>query len=402
MANAITVGIENDPAELAATALEYLENSIPGWTGAPGGLDTLIVEALSEEAALAVDVASGVADDVFRAFGPIAGVPSLEAVAATTVVTFTTDTAGRTIPANTTVGLRDDDATLWAFSVPADTLVAGTSLAIEVQALEEGAASSGLSGTVEIITAPAFVTGVAVSSPSSGGADPEPDDVFGSRLAETLTLSSPRPILPGDFALLARTIPGVYRATGIDLLKPSSGSGAVPTPAGAETTGNARTVTVAVTDVSGLATGSPVRTAVANYLTSEREINFLVYVVDALYQAIAVTVTVKVWPGNDLATVAAEVQAAIRAFLSPSAWGGGPTDDPAVWLDEPVLTVGMLYEVIGAVPSVRKVNSLTFGPSGGSMGTADITLAGSSARPALTTTVAGTVAGTGINVTAVA
>jgi hypothetical protein len=61
----------------------------------------------------------------------------------------------------------------------------------------------------------------------------------------------------------------------------------------------------------------------------------------------------------------------------------------------------MLYNAISDVPSVRYVSSLTFGPSGGSMGTADIDLGSGSLRPALPTTAAGTTAGTGINVTAV-
>jgi hypothetical protein len=296
VANAITVPFETDPAALAESAFEYLENTIAGFTASPGNLETLIVEALSEEAALSADVASGATDAVFRAFGPIAGVPSLEAVAATVNATFSLDIAGRTIPANTTIGLRDADSELRAFSLLADTFVAGTTISAQVQALVEGVSSNGLSGTAEIISAPAFVTGVTVPAPSSGGAEAEADDVFLGRLAETLTLSSPRPILPADFALLARTIPGVYRATAVDLLKPDSASGAVPTPAGAESTGNARTITLAVTDVNGLSVGSVVRTAIANYLASEREVNFLVYVVDALYRAIAVTTTVKVWP----------------------------------------------------------------------------------------------------------
>jgi hypothetical protein len=202
--------------------------------------------------------------------------------------------------------------------------------------------------------------------------------------------------------VLARTIPGVYRATAVDGLKPSSSSGAIPVPSGAESTGNARTITVAVADVNGATVGSGVRTAVSAFLTSEREVNFLVYVVDALYQAVAVTATVKAWPGNDLPTVKADTEAAIRAFLSSATWAGGPTSDPAVWLNEPTVKLGMLYDAIGDVASVRYVSSLTFGPSGGSIGTADVDLAGGSARPALPSAGAGTVAGTGIAVTAVA
>lgn len=405
MANRLTVGLETDPATLAEDAFTYIENLIPGWTAAPAGLDTLIVEAISEEAALAADVASEATDAVFRAYGPIAGIPALEAIGATLTATFTFTGAapadGYTIPANTTIGLPDPDFELRAFATAADAVatVGATSLAVTMYALEEGAASNGLSGTAELVTVPTFVASVVVSAPSSGGADAEEDDLFLSRLAETLTLSSPRPILPEDFAILARTIPGVYRATAVDLLKPSSSSGAIPTPAGAESTGNARTVTVAVADVTGADPGLSVRTAVSTFLIAEREVNYLVYVVPALYRAVAVTVTVKAWPGNDSATVQAETEAAIRGFLDPATYAGGPNNDPREWANEPLLKLGMLYDAIGDVASVRYVSALTFGPSGGSMGTADVDLAQGSLRPALPTTAAGNVAGTGINVT---
>jgi hypothetical protein len=405
VANRLTVPIETDPAALAEQAFEYLENTISGFEAAPGNLETLVIEAISEEAALAADVASGATDAVFRAFGPLAGIPSLEATSATATATFTAgDTVGHPIPANTTIGLRDADGELRAFIVPTDGAIpaASASVALQVIALDEGAITNDLSGTAELINVPTYITGVTVAAPSSGGSDAEPDDVFLGRLAETLTLASPRPILPDDFAVLARTIPGVYRATAVDGLKPSSSSGAIPVPSGAESTGNARTITVAVADVNGATVGSGVRTAVSAFLTSEREVNFLVYVVDALYQAVAVTATVKAWPGNDLPTVKADTEAAIRAFLSSATWAGGPTSDPAVWLNEPTVKLGMLYDAIGDVASVRYVSSLTFGPSGGSIGTADVDLAGGSARPALPSAGAGTVAGTGIAVTAVA
>lgn len=409
MANRLTVGLETDPAALAEGAFEYLENTIPGWTAAPANIDTLIVEAISEEAAVAADVASEATDAVFRAFGPIAGIPSLEAVGATVTVTFTFIGAapgpdGYTIPANSTVGLRDADYELRAFAIPDDVVAAAgaTSISALAYALVDGAASNGLSGTAEPITVPTFVDSVSAGVASSGGADAEADETFLARLAETLTLSTPRPILPEDFAVLSRTVPGVYRATAVDGLKPSSTSGATPTPAGAESTGQSRTVTVAVTDANGVDPGSPVRTAVATYLASERELGFAVYVAAPLYRAIAVTTTVKVWPGEDTATVSAAVQQAIRDTLSPAIYAGGPTNDPRVWLNEPLLGIDRLYDVIRDVDGVRRVTALTFGPSGGSIGTADVDLAQGSARPALPTAGVGTTAGTGINVTATA
>ena len=92
---------------------------------------------------------------------------------------------------------------------------------------------------------------------------------------------------------------------------------------------------------------------------------------------------------------------ASRPIESPTkaTWGTGPTTDPKTWFSDPTVRLGELYQAINAAAGVRYVTALSFGVSGGAMGTTDVNIAGSSAIPALPRAGAGTTAGTGVNVT---
>ena len=389
--------IDADPPAIVERFYAYLQAVVPGFVPAPGNIDTLIAEGFAEEIAENAEVASAVTQSVFRSFGPLVGVPPVDSVPAVGTATFTmADNAGYTVPAGSSAGLRNADGDLVGFTLNADLVVppGSTSGSGAVTADADGTAGNGLSGTAEPVTLPAFVSAVTFSAPTSGGGDAEDDDLYLDRLSETLQLLAPRPILPNDFAVLARGVAGVYRATAIDGLKPGPPWNGTP-----EATGQGRTITVAVTDASGNSVGATVRAATQTYLDSLREQNFQVFVVDPNYFTIAVTTTVQAWPGYDVASVQADVEAAIRSFLSPATWGTGPSGDPKTWFSDPLVRLGELYQYINEVSGVRYVTALTFGPSGGAMGTADVNIAGSSAIPALPQAGVGTTAGTGVNVT---
>jgi hypothetical protein len=281
--------IDTDPPAISQRATDYLAAVVPGYIAAPGNLDTLIIEAVAEEIAETTEVASAVTQAVFRNFGPLVGVPPQDSVPAVATPTFTVqDTAGYTIAAGSSAGLRTVDDTLIGFTLDTDLVIpAGSTTGTGAATADtEGTDGNGLSGLAEPVSLPSYVTAVNFLTPTSGGADAEEDDLYLDRLSETLTLLSPRPILPQDFAVLARGIPGVFRSTAVDGLKPGP-----PWTATAEATGQAKTVTVAITDSAGNAVSAPIRTAVATYLQSLREQNFNVYVVDPNYATIAVTTT---------------------------------------------------------------------------------------------------------------
>lgn len=383
MSDFIAPTIESDPAALAGLAFAYLESAIPGWTPAPGNLDVLLIEAIAQIAAEQAEVASGVPTSIFRYFGPVVGVPPLEAspAAATATLSFVDATAHH-IDSGSVIGLRDPDGALWTFETVADIDVVGvTSTAAIVTATEEGTGGNGLSGVADLVDMPAFVQGAALVAPSSGGTDAEDDAVYLDRLAETLSLLSPRPILPNDFAVLSRSIPGVFRAAAIDGLKPGP-----PYDLAAEATGQARTITIAVATTTGAVVGGTIRAAVAALLQSEREVNFAVFVVDPIYAVIDLTFTVKCWPGYAPADVQSRAITAAQAWLSAGTWGQGQDLDPTTWLDDRVVRIGEVYEILNAVEGVRYVQGApTIGLNGGGQAAADLAIGTGTAIPVLTT-----------------
>lgn len=378
--------LTTDPDALAQDAYAVLEASIPGYVANPANLDAVIIEAVAQAAATQNDIASATTTAIFRSFGGLLGVFPLDAIPATGTATITVvDTAGYTVPAAfpVTVGLRDANGDLQAFDLQADVTIApgGSTGAGTFVAETAGVDMNGLSGTAVLITAPGFVTGVTFTAATAQGEDAEDDGVYLNRLTQTLALMTPRAIIADDFAVLSRSIAGVYRAAAVDGLKPGP-----PYDGAAEATSQPATITVAVVDAAGQPVGSTIRGQVDALLQSLREQSFNVFVVDPQYTEIDVTTTVQAWPGYDTATVRAAIVSALEAYLSPIAWGTDVSGDPTTWVNDPTLRVGELFSVVASVSGVRYVSSLTFGLHGGSLAATDVTLGAGSAIPALPTT----------------
>ena len=84
-------------------------------------------------------------------------------------------------------------------------------------------------GEAELVTAIDGVDLITVTT-AQGGQDPEDDDAYLDRVTILLQLLAPRPILPDDHALLAIQIPGVGRASAIDLYIPPAARTPLVTP----------------------------------------------------------------------------------------------------------------------------------------------------------------------------
>jgi hypothetical protein len=172
----------------------------------------------------------------------------------------------------------------------------------------------------------------------------------------------------------------VFRAAAVDLLKPGP-----PYTGTAEATNVERSVTVAPVMVDGTSVGSTIRAAIDALLQSEREVNFLVYVVDPVYDTVDVTATVKCWTGFTTSDVQTRAAAALTAWLQPSRWGIGSDGDPTTWVDERSVRLGEVYEVLNAVEGVRYVQGApTIGLNGGAQTAADHTIGAGTAIPVLT------------------
>lgn len=385
MPDFIVPTIETDADTLALEAYSYLSQRIPGWVPAEGNLEALIIGAVSQISGELRDLSTDVPPAIFRYFGgQLLGLPANEATQATANTTWTVkDGNGYTIPDGTPVAIRDAAGQLQSFqTVGAVTILPGTSVtsagAVAIQAIIPGKAASGLNNPPVVLATLDFVVSIALVSPTSGGVDAETDDHYLNRLTTQMFLFAPRPILPADFALFARTIVGVNRTLPIDGYDPSNA-----------TYNNPRMITLALMDELGAPVSSLVKAAVVALLQARREVNFIVNVIDPTTTGIDVTYALTTIPGQTASAVLASVNAALTSYLSPATWG--PVDGDATgWAQVTTVRYLEISQVINQVFGVDFITTLTIRLAGGTMGTTNLTLPGVAPVPsagALTGTV---------------
>lgn len=374
----IAVPIETEPVDVAEEAFGYIEAQVPGWLPHDGNLETWLVEALAQTAGELRALVALVPDSIFQYLGAsILALPPHPAVQATGTTTWQAiDASGYSVTAGTLVGITPPASSdAFAFEVVDDfAIAAGSQLAeaVAIRALEAGSTASGITGTVEMLDPLDFVDQVTLDAPTSGGQDAEASDVYLRRLSDLLTLLAPRPILAQDFAVMARSHPAVARATAIDLYKADTG-----------TPGTPRCVTVAIVDAIGEPLSSEVKAEVDAMLQAQREVNFLVYVIDPTYTTIDATADVSTYPGYDPAEVAGRVAAQIASYLSPANWGLPPYGDTSArsWINDTTVRYLEVSEQVNRVEGVHYVRSLAIAASGGALGQADVVMTGVAPLP---------------------
>jgi hypothetical protein len=375
----ITVPFETDPDTIADTAVEYLRESVPGWEPADGHLEVWLIAALARIASEVATVAAEVPASIFRAFGQqLVGVTPQDGVEATMATIWTArDTLGHVIPAGTQVAYVVSGDVQIVFSVAAEaTILPGSSTLspVTVQAAAVGTASNAVpSGPLQPVDSLAWVQSIASTATSTGGVDPETDTAYQDRLAARLRLLTPRPILPGDFAVLARDIEGVHRCAALDGYDP-----------GDESDDNERMVCVVPLDADGAAVSSTISDAVIAYLDGMREVSFVVNATEPTVTAVDVAFTIAVSTGYVSADVVTAAEAAVEAWLSPATWAGGGESPPECRIAEATVRILTTATVVAAVPGVAYVAALTL--DGGAV---DVVLPGVAPLPS-----PGTVAGT--------
>jgi Baseplate J-like protein len=387
-----------DPTVLAANAKALMESELPGWKSSPGDVEDVLIDAFSIYAGQQAEVLKARLIADFRELGSLINTPPINARPATSSATFTmVDAAGYTVEAGAVIGLRDANNELQAFRLPVNLVVpaASTTGVAVVEALEPGIAANNLSGKAELISTPPFVKEVVLGT-SGGGLEAEEDSTFLDRLAEALALQKPAPVLAPDAAVIARSIPGVFRACGVDLLKPAAGA---DRGEGAEETPIEKCVTVACAKVDGTGCGETELEAALALLVSLRELNFKFFTCKPHYTRCDVTTTVSMWPGQEKEVVKAAVKAALEAFLSPARWATGKSANPAEWVNDRLVRQSELFSAVAGVPGVRWCSALTFGKTG-ALGTADFDLkTGASVVPALPKLLTPTEYGEAFNIT---
>ena len=256
--------IETDPDALAQDSYQLLSDKTAGvWQPADGNLDTWLIEATARQAAEVRDVAADVPDTIFMTYGQtLVNLPPFQATSAQAVLDVTLrDQAAYLIPAGTTFGVDDLAGTPHAFalqedvSIPASTSGPATPVVELVAfALEPGSDANAIdprAGNAYLLDAITAIQSVTLSETTSGGNDGESDQDYMNRLAETLQLLTPRPVLAVDYAKLALQVPGVGYACAINLYDPGPPI----------VTNQERCVTVVLTDPAGQPVSSSIKHA---------------------------------------------------------------------------------------------------------------------------------------------
>jgi hypothetical protein len=389
--NYIQYPIETNPQDLLDEAVSYIKNLAPAWVDNDANLDVWIMQVLTSQNADLRSVASDVPDTIFRYFGAsLLNIVPIDDTPARCNSTWTMkDTAGYTIPDGTFVSIRDSAGNDVPFQTDGDVLVPpGQTVTLTAQvhlvAVNPGADTSGLGsvgGTISLLDTLDFVISIRQETVTSGGVDAETSSQYNDRLARHLRRLSTRPILPDDFAALAAdTDPSVYRVIAIDGYLPSNNS-----------YNNARTIAISGIDVNGNNLDGTVKANITAAIQANREVNFVVNLMDPKRTTVAVTFTALAVVGYDPVQAQSDAIAAVQNYLSPAAWGRDPRyqDNQQTWIQVNYVYFYEIAQVIGNVQGIDRLQTLTIGLQGGSMGTSDVALA----TPA-TLTVAGTITGT--------
>jgi hypothetical protein len=364
---------------------EKVREQFPDWEAAPADPMTQVRDSVAVLYADTVSMATRAGEELFRYFGRgLAGLPPSDERPAFGQVTITAqDAAGPYVvpegleleargPLGEPVGFR----TLAAGVIP-NGATTGT---FDVEALEEGVQANGISGPAEFSEYVDYLTDVAFVGVTDGGQDAEGDTPYLDRLQDELAISTPRPVKPDHFAVLARRL-GAYRATVIDGLDPVAG-----------TTGNAATVTIAMVDEAGQPLSAPTRTAIGDTIKAMREVGWAVFAIDADYTSIDVAYTATAYPGEDPVATKAAADATLLDFLSPSSYGSREeTGVGREWFNRPLVRYLEVAERLQRVESLDTVDTLTIAKSGDPLATADVVMTGYAPLPtagAITGTVA--------------
>jgi uncharacterized phage protein gp47/JayE len=348
-----------DSATLKMRAYQRMADRVPGWLPSPAEPETWIIDDYAENLVEVAVIAQQIPAAIVRWGGAaIFGIIPQDPTEARADTTWTMrDTAGYTIPAGTvvTVAAAGDDIVPFATSrdvtVPPGSAATAAG-AVEIVATEPGERGSGLTAAPQ--TALDFVQSIAIVGQTTGGTDGETDEQYLDRVARERQLPG-TPVRAEHLELLARSVPGVVRAFGID--------GYIPGPPAA--TGQENPAAVAAVDAAGEDVPSGLKATILALLQARREVNFLFSVISPTYTTVDVTFTAVAESGWVVSDVQARAVTALQDYLSPAVWPWGGT-----------VRRRELEGVLNVVDGLDYVSSLTLGVSGQAQSTNDLAIAG--------------------------
>lgn len=356
--------VETNPDAVTDRILDGLVATIPGLVLSEG--DPLV--ALSEEIGRETAITSARMQDSVRL--AVAGIgatvfgvqPELGQFA--TLVADVETTPGATIPAGWQVIADNPDGRPFTFSVGDSVTTDATITSVVFTAVELGQAANGVAigATLTPVTATLGVVAATVTVASTGGADPESMPDYLDRLLNHIATLRFGGVRAADMAALARSVPGVDRALGIDLYDPAQPGVVVE-----------RTVTVVPIDVDNQPVSPQIGDAVQAKLEAAREVNFIIHVAEPTYTPVHITYTAVTETNVSLIETEARINEALTEYLTN--WGRSPTDAHA-WVSEPTVRFFDVARIAGSAEGVAYLSSITINGA-----TDDVILTGVAALP---------------------
>jgi hypothetical protein len=366
----ISVPIEYDESALYQTAVQTIQSVYPNWTPRSGSLVDMVLRVTAAMAAIGAENAASVIPDIFQYFGKLAKVPPIRARPAMATVRFTVQDAagGYVIEGGTPVGLKTstmEDAIGFTTGSDLTIAVGATTGEIGVIATEAGADANNLDTIIRADSYP-FIIGVELLAPSSNGLDEELTEDYLNRLSLELETWTKTPIIESNFAVLAPSLPGIYRAAAWENYNPAD-----------DTTGNEKYVTVCPIDVNGAAVSVELKNALQNLLLGLRETNFICPVIDPTPNVIDVSYLATVDPSFDIPSVEAAVQTALAELLNPARWGMPARRSVVpVWKNTKTVTINQVIQTIQAALGGNDSSNVRIGPHGGTLLATDHVMTG--------------------------
>ncbi|GAB3867412.1 hypothetical protein GCM10028801_41350 [Nocardioides maradonensis] len=339
--------IDTDEDAVAARILDGLVDRLDGWQAYEGAPEVALAEELGREIAVMNQTTIDILDLAVAAMGETAfGFPAFPGVPASITATITTNAAGTIIPAGfTATGVNPSGAEV-AFELSEDVGVAGTSATVTLVASEVGDYTNGVPvGPLTVVTVTTNVDAVSATTASTNGADAELVEDYLDRLTDYLSTLRPGGVTGADLEALARSVPGVHRALGVDLYDPAN-----------PTVETERTVTVFPIDETGHYVSAPLQAQVQAMLEAAREVNFIVHVASPTYQPINLVYDVVAEAGADHAAVLADTEAALADWLT--SWGR-TSDDEQAWVETLTVRIFDAVRILGSVAGVAYVDTIT-------------------------------------------
>lgn len=213
---------------LIQNALAAIAVNLPGWYPRESNIEVLLLEQMAAMASETAQVAASVPLAIFSYMGNLVGINPNQGSYSTALTTWTAvDYAGYIIPKGTVVGYQVYGNELWQFqTTAAATISPGTNVVsnVLIESLVIGSQYDNLTPTayptLTLVTSLTYINKVAPTTVTSGGTDVETDTAYLNRLSNELQLLAPRPILSQDYASLAQSYAGVYRAAAYSGVNP--------------------------------------------------------------------------------------------------------------------------------------------------------------------------------------